>query len=307
MPLRFAVVHVAVAAALALSCSLVAGPSARAQDKPLTEAEGWRSSLAASLAGSQSAFSNWQEGGINALSATSALEGAFSRLNGKVRQDHEMRFAFGILKQDTLDVRKAEDQIRLASAVLYNAAGPFEPTFSADLRTQFAAGFDYNPDAAKYPTQTLVPGDPLKVSDFFAPAFLTQSLGVTWDPKPYARARLGLGLKETVVGIRRLRPVYGNRLDQAVRVEAGIDALLRFQKEVFENVSFRSRISSFYAFQGFDEAPDVLWENGLVMTVNKLLNVTIEGALLYDADVSDDVQLKQVLQVGIAYQLIGGE
>ena len=294
----------------ALAAALLAAPfsflPAAAQDNPLTEEEGWRSSLAASLAASQSAFVNWQEGGVNALAATSALEGSFSRISGHVRQDHEMRFALGILKQDTLDVRKAEDQVRLASAVLYNAPGPFEPTFSAELRTQFAAGYDYNPEAGEYPSLTYLPGRELKVSGFFAPAFLTQSLGVTWDPKPYARARLGLGLKETVVGIERLRPVYGNRPDQAVRVESGLDALLRFQKEVLENVSFRSRLSSFYAFQGFADAPDVLWENGLVMTVNKLLNVTIEGALLYDADVSDDVQLKEVVQVGISYQLIGG-
>ena len=286
---------------------LLAAPLAAAQDTPLTEEEGWRSSLAASLAASQSAFSNWQEGGVNALAATSALEGSFSRITGRVRQDHELRFAFGVLKQDTLDVRKAEDQIRFASAVLYNADGPFEPTFSADLRTQFAAGFDYNPEEGEYPALVYAPGRRLKVSDAFAPAFLTQSLGVTWDPKPYARARLGLGLKETVVSIERLRPVYGNRLDQPIRVEAGIDALLRFQKEVLENVTFRSRFTSFYAFQGFDEAPDVLWENGLVMKINSLLNVTVEGALLYDADVSRDVQLKEVVQLGIAYQLIGGE
>ena len=286
---------------------LLTAPVAAAQDDPLTEEEGWRSDLAASLAASQSAFSNWQEGGVNALAATSALEGSFSRILGRVRQDHEMRFAFGVLKQDTLDVRKAEDQIRLASAVLYNAGGPFEPTFSADLRTQFAAGFDYNPAADKYPALVYAPGQQLKVSDFFSPAFLTQSLGMTWDPKPFFRARFGLGLKETVVGIERLRPVYGNRLDQAVRVESGLDALLRFQKEVLENVTFRSRLTSFYAFQGFDEAPDVLWENGLVMKINSLLNVTVEGALLYDADVSRDVQLKEVVQLGIAYQLIGGE
>ena len=294
-------------AAALLAASFALTSAATAQDDPLTEEEGWRSDLAASLAASQSAFSNWQEGGVNALAATSALEGSFSRITGRVRQDYEMRFAFGVLKQDTLDVRKAEDQVRLASAVLYNAAGPFEPTFSADLRTQFAAGFDYDPGADEYPSLVYAPGQKLKVSDVFSPAFLTQSLGVTWDPKPYARARLGLGLKETIVGIERLRPLYGNKPDEAVRVEAGIDALLRFQREVFENVTFRSRLTSFYAFQGFSDAPDVLWENGLVMKVNSLLNVTVEGALLYDADVSEEVQLKEVLQVGIAYQLIGGE
>ncbi len=85
----------------------------------------------------------------------------------------------------------------------------------------------------------------------------------------------------------------------------GVDAEVVFEGPVVENVGLRSRL---YVFQGFgqvgEEAPDALFENTLALRVNRLLNVKIDAAVLYDADVSRDVQLKEVVAVGLTVDLL---
>ena len=143
------------------------------------------------------------------------------------------------------------------------------------------------------------------MADALAPLYLTQSAGIAYRPGGGFRARVGLGLKETVVRIERLRPVYGNALDEPVRVEAGLDAEAVYEGPLVENVRLRSRLSTFQAFGAVGEAaPDALFENTLVLKVNRLLNVTVEAAALYDADVSADVQFREVLAVGVSFDLL---
>lgn len=280
----------------------------RAQDDPppLTEQEGWRSVLAGQLAFSQAAYSNWQEGGLDALAFTAGTNGRFERLLGRFQQTHVARLAFGVVKQDTLDLRKAVDVIRYAFDIQYTGTGVFRPTFATDIRTQFAAGYDYDPAPEDYlPPLIVLPNERLKVSDFFAPAIWTQSLGVTYDPDRWYTFRLGFGVKETIVTIDRLRPVYGNALDESVRVEAGLEALAEAQKELFENVLWTSRLSLFEAFNQIDEAaPDLVFENLLQLKVNDWLNTNVEVVTLYDKDTVDEIQLKEVMSIGIAVSFL---
>lgn len=296
--------------ALIIVVLLLAASETRAQDEdppPLTEEEGWRSTLLGQLAFSQSAYSNWQEGGIDALAFTAGTNGRFERLIGRFQQTHAARLAFGVVKQDTLDLRKAVDVIRYAFDLQYTGTGVLRPTFATEIRTQFAPGYDFDPAPEDYPTlaDRIVPNQELKVSDFFAPAIWSQSLGVTYDPDRWYTVRLGFGVKETIVLIDRLRPVYGNDLDESIRVEAGLEALAEAQRELFENVVWTSRLSLFQAFnQLVDDAPDVVFENLLQLQVNDWLNTNLELVTLYDKDTIDKIQLKEVLSIGVAISFL---
>ena len=295
---------------LALVCATVTlGRPVWAQEaeEPLVEAEGWRSDLVGQLAFNQAAYSHWQEGGLNTLAFTVSTNARFARLFGDFKQTHTARLAFGVVKQDTLQLRKAVDVIRYAFELQYTGTGDFQPTFATVIRTQFAPGFDYAPDSTKYPTLVgrIVPGERLKVSDFLAPAVWTQTLGVTYDPDRWYIARFSLATKETFVLIDRLRPVYGNAPDEAVRVQAGVELLAEVQRELFSNVFLTSRLSLFQAFTAFDgAAPDVVFENVLQLKVNDWLNTNLEFVALYDEDTVDEVQIKEVLSVGVAIALL---
>ncbi len=287
---------------LLASASAAAQPSA---PDTLEASDGWLSTLDLQFAGSQAQYSNWQEGGIDAIAFSARTEGIFYRVGGGIRQAHEVRLSLGLLKQDTLGFRKSDDLARYAYGLEIETGGPFRPSLSLAARTQFIPGFDYSPEAGAYPDLPREAEGRVKVADAFAPLVLSQSAGVVYDPGSGFTARVGLGLKETYVGIERLRPVYGNELDTPLRIQAGLDSELRYRREVFENVTLSSRLLAFQAFNQIgNEAPDLLFENRLSMKVNSFLNVTLDAAALYDRDVTEDVQLRQSLAVGVAFSLL---
>ena len=266
--------------------------AAWAQDAPdSTAAPLWKKTLVGTVAGTQAAYRNWQEGGVNTLAYSLVLDGNFERKGENWGQTHVGRLSYGQVRQDEIGWRKATDVIRYAFALLWQRPGPFEPTAAFSLRTQFAPGYDYDKDPNA------------KISDFFAPAAFQQSLGLTYDPNDWFKSRLGLGIKETVVAIDRLRERYNVPTSTGIRVEAGLESLTEVAKEVATNVRLESRLGLFAAFNQPDR-PDLFWENAVHMKVNSWLATNFEVDLLYDRDVSTDVQVREAFSVGITITMM---
>ncbi|MBT8400152.1 MAG: DUF3078 domain-containing protein [Rhodothermia bacterium] len=271
---------------------------ARAQEAedapPPPPPEGWQPSAALKVAGSQVGFSNWQGGGINSLAVTGGIEALATKETVRTKQKLSGRFGLGGIKQDTLDLRKSEDILQGRYSVRYKGDGflaKWNPTFAAELRTQFLEGFDYGvqPEA--------------KVSDFFAPAYVTQALGLTYAVNGWFTQRFGLGAKETIVRIEELRGLYGLDMDESMRFEAGLESHTEVDRNLAENINYKSVLSLFAAF-GNPDKPDAIWENLITMKVNDWLQTNFELVLLYDDDVSSKVQLKEVFSVGVTFLLL---
>ncbi|MDA1028160.1 MAG: DUF3078 domain-containing protein [Bacteroidetes bacterium] len=261
----------------------------------------WKSEVIGRLAGSQVGFQNWAEGGVNTLAFSVGIDGNTEVDRGGWQQKLDAKLRFGLVKQDTLQFRKAEDLIRLSATFNYNGAGfldKLHPTAAIQARTQFASGFNFE----KNPF-----GDgrrpPVKVSAFLAPATITQSVGMTYQARPWISQRFGIAGKETIVTIAELRPLYNVDPDKSVRYELGIEAFTDFNKELFKNVFIKSTLGLFAAFNT-PESPDLIWENVVNMKVNSWLQVNFEWSVLYDKDVSDQAQLKEVLSVGLSYHIL---
>ncbi|MDX1430566.1 MAG: hypothetical protein R3282_09770 [Rhodothermales bacterium] len=143
----------------------------------------------------------------------------------------------------------------------------------------------------------------VKVSDFFAPAYITQALGLTYSRDDWFTQRFGLGTKETVVRLEELRGLYGLDPDESVRFEAGLESHTEVNRALAKNVNYKSVLSLFAAFNNPDK-PDAIWENLITMKVNDWLQTNFELVLLYDDDVSSKVQLKEVFSVGVTFLLL---
>lgn len=260
-----------------------------------------KSEVIGRLAGSQVGFQNWAEGGVNTLAFSLGLDGETERERGGWKQKMGAKLSFGLVKQDTLQFRKAEDLIRLSATFNYTGAGfldKLHPTIAIQARTQFASGFNFE----KNPF-----GDgrrpPVKASAFLAPATFTQSIGMTYQARPWISQRFGIAGKETIVTIDELRPLYKVDPDKSVRYELGLEAFTNFNKEVFKNVLVKSTLGLFAAFNT-PESPDLIWENAVNMKVNSWLQVNFEWSVLFDKDVSDQAQLKEVFSVGLSYKIL---
>lgn len=261
----------------------------------------WRGGVVGTINASQAAYSNWTQGGLNTIAVTTALDVRAERQTTSWGETHTVRLAYGLLKQDTLSVRKAEDIIRLETSVRYRGGGffrRFQPTLAVTFRSQFRAGFNYDRNPFNDGRRP-----PVKVSDFFAPATLNQAVGLTYQPAPWIRQRFGIGAKETFVAIVRLRPLYNMSHERYARVEAGFEARTDIDYDVMENVHYASSLGLFAAFNK-PETPDIIWDNELALTVNRWLKTNIQASLLFDRDQSPHPQIKELLSIGLAVKFI---
>lgn len=261
---------------------------------------------------SQAAYRNWEEGGgTSSLAFTARLEGEAARRGERWVQAYELRLGFGILNQEGQDLRKSEDRFRWTSTMFYEGDGFFKrfpPTFATNLRTQFAAGFDHTGN----PFQDHVPeGDPrfaaeppVQTSAFFSPAFITESLGLSYDPSPGFSVRLGGALKQTVVLEEDLRVLYDVEPDRRLRNEAGAEFVATLDQSVSENIQYQSRLRVFMGFTEFESPPDALWENTIHLKVNDWLSTDLELVALFDRNISEAIQLKETISVGFSFDLL---
>ena len=295
---------------------LVAGATAPAAaqsndaEADTSRADAWTIDAVTSLSASQAAYREWREGGVNSVTFVSSIDATAERRTDAWSQTHDLRLAFGLINQEEQELRKSDDLIRLASNFRYQGSGffaTFKPTVAANLRTQFATGFDYtdNPYTDLAPTNPRADDEePVRTSSFFAPAFIQEAIGLTYEPRDWFSVRLGVASKQTVVIDPDTRVLYDVDRDRTARIEGGADLEVNVNREIATNVRYKSRLGAFYAVNAVEDPPDAIWENLITLKVNDWLSTNLEFVALFDQNVVDAIQLKEVLSVGVSFALI---
>lgn len=304
---------------IALGLAL-AGTSVHAQQSPpsvpeesptsdTADAE-WDSELTGKISLSQAAYRNWQEGGVNSLALTTGLSGSTEREGTRWAQGYDLRLALGYINQEGQEVRKTEDRIRLQANLQYQGDGffkRFNPTLAGDLRTQFAIGFDYtdNPYDSEAPDNPRAGNDPpVQTSAFFAPATITESLGLTYEPYSQLSLRFGAASKQTIVTEPDFRVLYGVDPDKVGRIEAGGQFAANLDQRLSESIRYQSQLDVFFAVNQLENPPDVIWDNTITMQVNNWLSTDLQFVALFDEDTSSSIQIKEVISVGVSFTLL---
>jgi len=254
---------------------------------------GWLLGWTAALNGSQATFDNWAQGGVNSLSLTSSTVFNSKYKKGNFVYQNSLNMKYGRTKVDDEPFRKTDDKLLIGNR--FDIFFSDVTTFFADvkLRTQFDKGFDFPDDESK-----------ILISDFFAPAYFTESLGISYQPVDYFSVETGMGFKQTVVRIDSLAPLYGVSPGDNIRLEAGWAISINFSKEIFKNVTYSSTMDSFTSVDAGINSTDVYWSNEIVGRVNDFMNTTLQFELLYDDDVSSEVQLKQIISIGLGVNIL---
>ena len=288
------------------------GPAAGAQPDTTRAdtASAWRHALTSKLSFSQAAFKDWKDDRSNTLSFTTSVAGTVERTKGRWTQTHDFRGAFGLLwREDDEEedpFRKTEDRIRVQSDLRYKGRFLFRllrPTLSGDLRTQFSKSFNFseNPFPDGHPKKGKAP--PVQTSEFFGPAYITETMGLTFASRDWFTVRLGVAAKHTIVRDKELRALYSLNRSEAVRTEGGTELSGTVERGLVEDVTYSSRLNTFLAFRRTDQFPDVVWENYVSMEVNHWLSTDIEFVATYNENVSKALQLKEKLSVGVQMKL----
>jgi len=261
---------------------------------PADTLDGWRLGWVANLNGSQASYRNWSKGGINSLSVVGSSQ--FTSLYRKDAFSYGLRIRtnFGQSRFQDEGVRKTDDRISVRNQFLYDLGEDhvdFSIFANINFETQFAEGYNYGAGPE---------GEDVLISNFMAPAYLTQNAGLAYIPDESFSIQAGLGLKQTIVSDTDLSPRYG--LDEGDNFfnEAGFTFGIMYEQSLMENVTYFGYVETFSNLNRSLRRTDVNFSNRLVGRINDYLNMTFQFDLIYDDDFSDEVQLSQVLSAGLS-------
>ncbi len=281
------------AAVAALLAAALAAP-ALADEAAKADSLGWYNAFVGSFNFTQTSFSNWAEGGTNSASWLVSGAGSFKRYGGPTIWSNSLKLEYGKTKQEGQDARKALDLIFGESIVDFKTSELIRPYVRASVKTQFAPGYDYAQDPK------------VKVSDFADPLLLTQGAGVGFWLKPWLTTRFGFGAQEMFAD--EFAATYTDDVEtpdeiETSKLEGGLESVTTLERDFAKQLNVKSRLALFWAFNNSDQV-DGDWMTDVTLKAVGAIGVTLKFQLLYDKDILDKVQVKQVLGVGVSYAFI---
>ena len=131
----------------------------------------WKKSFKAGLNLNQASFSsNWKAGGVNSLGFNTFLNYKANYTKDKITWDNEFDFMYGMVNNQGQGYRKTLDRIYMDTKYGKAINDKWSMFLALNFQTQFAEGFKYSKDANGVEVASLI-------SNLFAPAFITTSLG----------------------------------------------------------------------------------------------------------------------------------
>jgi len=258
---------------------------------------GWNYGWTAGLNGSQASYSNWSKGGVNTVSMTG--RSSFVARHKKNRFAYGLMFnsRFGKSKIEDEGTRKTDDLLLLRNRFLYdvNESGKLKLFTNLSLNTQFDNGFDYEagPD-----------GEDILISKFFAPAYITENAGLAYVPVDYFSVEFGAGFKQTIVRDISLAPLYGLDPGDKTLFEGGLNVGINFEYTLAENVTYTTSVETFTNVKREISSTDLYFYNQIIGKINNFMNASLQIDLVFDDDFSDEIQVAQVLALGITVSIL---
>jgi len=264
----------------------------------------WKKSFKAGLNLNQSSFSaNWKAGGVNSFGFNAFLNTKINYKKEKKSWTNEIDLLYGMVNNDGQGFRKTLDRIYLDTKYGYDFNEKWGLFTALNFSSQFAEGFKYEEDANGVEQGRLI-------SNFLAPAFITGSLGFEYSPDESFKLRLApIASRLTIVqnserylAVDSMAP-YGVNAGETLRVEAlAFQMLAEYNKDIAENLNLKWRYLFFANYQTLEmKTIDHRLDMNLTAKVNKFVNVSLGGILLYDFDQDSGVQLSQAFSLGFLY------
>lgn len=272
-----------------------------AADTVVTVIRPWDTKSSIALNFSQVSLSNWAGGGESSISVNSLVNLNATYSKGRSIWENRLDVAYGLIRQGDSaprGFRKTDDLLNVLTKYNHRIIEEFYITALVDYRTQMREGFKFSENEDGDLIRT-------KISDFMAPGFLVASLGATYKkPKYYSVTLSPFTGKFTFVLNDSLSAAgaFGVDPGERVRSEAGAAVNSTFQKTIFTNVDFQTSLNLFAGYKTFSHV-DVNWEGVLFLKVNKYIKSSISAQLIYDHDIIQKTQWRNLINVGFLLEI----
>jgi len=261
----------------------------------------WKKTVTFGLNFSQSAFSsNYSAGGVSAVALGSNFIYHTEYNKAPFSYVSELNLLYGVSKNKGQGKRKTNDRIFFDNKIASQLSKKWYIFGSLTFESQFDKGFNYVDNGTGGTTQQYI-------SNFMSPGYLTESVGFEYKPASYFDLRLGTGTaKQTFVLDHDVHKFqldnYGVDTLKTVRNDLAFQMVALFDKDIAKNIHLNTRYALFIPYG--EDLKFITHRVDMVLSakVNRLINVTINGTLLYDKHTSPDAQATEGLALGMLYR-----
>lgn len=272
-----------------IACALVALCSTLQAEEAETP---WKHSLAGAVNLTQVALKDWAQGGEDALAWALTLNGKSTYVEDKIDWNNTYKFAFGQSKLGDQDVRKTDDKISLGTTLTYKVGTFINPYIGSTFKTQFARGYDYSGPSE------------VGISQFFDPAYFTQSAGIGYQPIPEVKTRLGLAMREIFTrDFNSFSDDAGTAKVEKSKFDGGIETVVETEWPINETTLFSSKLEVFAPLKELGDT-SISFDNTASIKAGKFVTVNINVQIVDDATASKKTQIKQAIALGLSYTFL---
>lgn len=268
---------------------------------PDTSTSKWTNGGLISFSLAQSSLSNWAAGGDNfSVSLNTVLSTFVKYKSNKNSWDNLFNINFGYINSTSLGSRKNDDRFEFISKYGRAINDKLNLAGIVNVRSQFFKGYTYTGITPKY------------VSNFFAPGYFLQSIGVDYKPtseisffiSPLA-ARWVI-VKDTALSNKGL---YGVKPGNTFNLELGAYATFYFSKQLANNILYKNKTDLFSNYKKSPQNIDIFMSNVLTVKLSKYLHLNWNVDFIYDDDTrifgptktSAALQMKSQIGVGVQF------
>lgn len=273
------------------------GDSDKKFDEDTAHEKGWKTGGLFTLNVAQGSLSNWQGGGDkNSFSAVGFLNLFGILKEGRNLWTNTLDLGYGYINTTSLGSRKSDDRIDLLSKYGYQIGKKWYVGALFNFRSQFAEGFAYDKDVNGAEIKSLT-------SKFMAPAYILLSLGFDYKPSSAFSVFISPLTERWIIvndDLLSALGAYGVEPGSRSKNELGAFLSASFNKNVMENVTFKSRFDAFSNYKNNPGNVDIFWTNIIALKVNEYLSANVALDFLYDDDAVARLQLRQLLGIGFS-------
>ncbi len=260
------------------------------------EKDGWKKGGSFILNINQGSLTNWAGGGEqNTLGINGIFNYAINFRKGKNTWDNYFDLALGMQNATSYSkFRKTDDRIDFTSKYGRQVAKKWYAAALVNFNSQALQGFDYGATTNN------------KISNFLAPGKLLVSLGM--DYRPNANFSVFISPITSRWIFKRdgdFFPQSKFGVDSAKRVNNELGAYLtaKYTKALTKWATYTGRLDLFSNYKRNPQNVDVFFTNLLAMKFNKWLGTSISLDMIYDDDIIQKTQIKEILGIGLTVQL----
>ncbi len=261
----------------------------------------WHKWITFALNFSQSAFSdNYSAGGVNAVALGTNFDYKTTYNKAPFDYTSEINLLYGISKNKGQGSRKTNDRMFLDNKIATQLSKHWFFFGSLSFESQFSKGFQYTSATGAAVDQ------PLTISGFMAPGYLTESVGFEFKPVKYFDLRFGTGtarqtfLRDTTI-YHNLPANYGVAPGHTFKNDLAFQVVATLEKDLMKNLRVNARYALFIPYQKSPAYISHRVDATITAKVNRLINVTMNGTFLYDKSTSPQPQGTEGLALGIVY------